>query len=809
MFGWSNRLQERWTKVWQQMPTSSYWKALPPECKYQVTKDKSLFNILTMIKGEKVYFPGRRYPKMIVRDNKFILPYSNNPGLNDLLKVIYKEGAIVRTSMDENKTAEIISMETFSLAGTDKGAGKDILFDPNHDFTSLGIDTDWVVEITAGRYAGQVVKVLEVLDKNRLRVSGYQSDNAAYRLVAPLYVTLSGDWPDTESAYIYPDGEALYQLDAPSLDANTHRALYPHYARRFAMWADVMSPVQKSACKSILDGMTDHVLYDRGISSSDSDEMLSAYLGAWAHALVDPARYNEIMTHPIMIYWRKKAEYMISLMSNPDDDFAMWFEGTWYSANTLKSLLQMAMYIEEFTGVDPFPELSKKSRQIAQGVKVEFVPGFSTMNQWSDVQWPYDVANFRRMDFIASVMDYVQFKDGLEDPELAYILNRIQPPIGSHAIDNAATGFSPFWNPFQPMVSPDYWETKPGGIYHNSKQGFVFAFSGWGKDSSVAFSSAYCGTGFDHDPNADNITLFRNGEWLLDWMRGYSSTDWETHYNCMTPCGEQIANSTRGEVYYKKGSNWYFQKGTRKGAFVKEQSRTVFYYRSKNGTDLTLVKDLVDIDVIPSKEALTALYKHEEVWQMETSSYKHQINWYMPTSYLTATDTTLTWAGNKGRKGYVPGTQYTKLYCLSSDFSRTIVENRGQAGAHTYPWIDLGSNKVDAMSGYSVRIVPNKNTGRVSFVSALAGYDIVGDMPEIALLDNDTLVHIIFSDGEEIVVDMESFLVETPGVEAPDTGSGEPDGSGPTEPPPISESDAKALKIGKMFLALIAEAKGE
>ncbi len=716
-YGWSQRFQDRWTKVRSDSSKSLHWKSLPSEAKFQITKDKTLFSLKSIIGT----WAGRQYPVFNIIKNKFTFPYTNQKDVNNFIDKYFKVDAAVKNSLSD-KVYQITGIKKTVVSGKDQGGAKEIVVDSTKNFVELGVTTDWIFEVTSGRYIGTVLRILEVISPTEIKVNGYQLNGDSYSLIAPLQITLNAVFSDTPNVYLYPANEVLYNPTGVIPDHNTHRSNYPDLARRYSMFAEAMTLVERGQFLSVLNMFTDMALYKEGISLSDSDELISVYMGAYAHALVDPTRKEEILNHPLMKVWRAKIDYMISLISNDSDDFAVWFEGTYYSPNTIKMLMQNAMYIEWTTGKDEFPELTKRLDQIAEGAKVEFIPGFRSMMQWSDTQWLYDVINFRRMDYLATAMDILEIKTGKIDPELGYLREKIEPPIGSHKIDSPyLQRYTPFWNPYAEKVDDAYWLNKPSKVYHNSRLGFVFAFSGWNPEKdSVFFSSAYPGTGFDHNPNSDNICLWRRGEWMIDWMRGYPSTDWETFYNCLAPFGEQVAFATRGEVYFKSGKNWFIQKGTRSGDFVKEQSRTVYYYRKE--FDMIVIVDDLDVPELPTAAKLLS-YRHEEKAQMEASGFRHQINFYVPTSDVNKVHGALSWYGNSDKETYVKGKQKTIVNVMMPEdsFTDELYENKLFAGKGISPWIDIGSNKIENIRGYSYRVVPKQQTGKIRFVYVIFG----------------------------------------------------------------------------------------
>ncbi len=758
IYGWSQRFQDRWAKVKDDPAQAIHWKALPEECKHQITGKN--FDFKNLVKS----FTGRKYKTFTSKNGIITVPKSTLPGENILLDRYIKSGQAVRTNLSA-LVYYIKTVDKFTFKGKDEGGVKENVNDSKADFVALGVNKDWVVEIPNGRYAGTVLKVLDVISKNEIKTSGYQHSNSEYILHAPIKITLAEKFTHEGELIIFPADEVLYNPEKSIVpDNNTHRSQYTDTVRKYSMYYASMTPDQRKIAKSVLDQFTDLILYQRSTSLSDSDEVLSVYFGAYAHALVDPSRTAEILNHPLMKTWRDRIDLMISLTSLPDDDFAMWFEGTYYSPNTLKMLLQNAQYIEWYTGKDEFPELKARLRPFAEGLIQEFVPGFNTMFQWSDTQWEYDVVSFRRMDLLATLADMLDINN--QQPPLSEILSflttKIAPPIGSHAIDSGYSAYSAFWNPYAEEMNKnrDIFGSK---FSNNSKLGFTFGHSGMDaeKDSAV-FNSTYSGTPFDHNPNSDNICLYRKGEWGLDWMRGYSSTDWETHYNCAVPLGEQTAFDNRGQTKFEKGNNWFIHSGTRSGRFVKEQTRTTYYYHSLDGIDMIFVHDVIDVPALPT-EAQLLEYRHEEKAQMKASDFKHQINWFIPEGFrFDKPDYLVYWYGNdngKNSKTYKQGKEMFYLECLSDDVEIVRFKNQTCAGKQaTKYWYDLGSNKIENVRGYTQRVYLNQNIGRVECSHVLFGVSENDKLPNYFIKDGLFIAEFI---GERVTIDPKLMKLTT------------------------------------------------
>lgn len=708
--GWDNYFVERWDKIRQDPDKQDHWERLSGTYKYALTGDSSLY---TFNDGG---WCGRPYPTVTSKDNVFTSKDINYVRyLSETNQKVKLHG--LEDSFNISETSQII------ISGINRSSDKTVLVDSTQDLSS--VTTEWKVYVVGGRYDGVRLNIVSI-DGSSFKLSGYQlGTNGQYRLEAPFVFKLNGVFIDGDYI-IHPENDVYYRPEGCKDPSNNDvRARLNGMGVSYSILKSAMTDDERKKTKAIYDNFINHVL--SGVSLSDSDEIISAYTGCLFayHVLKEeyPFRASEIINHSNMAKWKERIDLMISEIG--DQDFAQWLEGTYYSPNTVSMLTRSIVYLKWFTGETIFPEYVLKLEKMALGMKVEFMPIFKnpsynpsdvkskeylmTMIQWNDTQWEYDVVSFRRLDMLATVSDALKIIKGVDDPELWWLWDRVNE-FGSHDFTRGETAYSPFTNPYAERAS-----LALNGTFNNSDLGLTYHHN----ESSALQVTTLINTGFDHGPNADNIVLRRNGEWLLTWLVGYSSTDWETHTNNLAPFGEQLAFGNRGQVQYLKGENYFFVKGNRTNSFINEQSRAVFYTQI-NGEDVIIIKDIIDTKckevngkpdlIVPSD------YKHEEIIQMESGNYKHQINWFIPTNDVDVGEDSWSWYGNKGGENYIKGEERVTLKTFVKGYQSGIYNNQDSVGPE-YPYVDLGSNK--QVQGYSLRIQPDERYGRLEFYHTL------------------------------------------------------------------------------------------
>jgi hypothetical protein len=685
--GWDNHFQTRWEQIKEDPDMQDHWDRLSTSYKYALTKDPQYYSF------SNPSWCGKDYPSVTATGNTLTSVSSN------YVRYLHSSGQDVKLHGDDT-VYQIINPNQTILTGKNSSSDKTVLRDSSQDFSN--VDTSWKVYVVGGRYDGTRLNIIEVINSNSLKLSSYQLDKTGnYRIESPFTFSLSSNVSDGDYV-IHPSNDTYYRPAGCKDPSNNEvRARLTGMGIGYALVNDITTDEQRRIRKAVLDNFLDHVL--SGVSLSDSDEIISAYFGVQLayQAIKDdyPIRAEQIINNSRVSDWKERIDLMISEIG--DQDFAQWIEGTYYSPNTVSMLIRSVIYLRLHTGDPIFQELIDKLPLIATGVKLEFLRPYDTTIQWNDSQWIYDVVSFRRMNMFATIADALHIEHGINDGELWWLIDKMNE-VGSHDFTSSATAYSAFWNPYAERTEPNL-----RGTFNNSDLGLTYHHN----DTSSVMVTTLITTGFDHSPNADDIFLWRNGELLIDWERGYSSTDWETHTNNLAPFGEQLAFNNRGQSEFMKGSGWFYVKGNRTNSFITEQSRSVFYSQV-NGEDLIIIRDVIDHTLESNADGNPTgfpTYKHEEQVQMQAGDYRHQINFYIPTENVEYGTNSWSWLGNAGKKNYVEGVERVTLKTYIADYQSGIYNNQENVGS-AYPYIDMGSNH--QLRGYSLRIEPLDKFGR-------------------------------------------------------------------------------------------------
>lgn len=541
----------------------------------------------------------------------------------------------------------------------------------------------------------------------------------------------ASDWCGKRGLYGTPSEDAL-------------RARFIDMSIMFSWIADGLSAQDKANFRDVLDRWTDLALdidvhgVCHGVRYTDTDNSATYYLGMVLYALAirdeDLTRSNAILNYNQITGCSQKGKPVggvdatganynslrnyFKLMGQYSDG-GEWMESSQYNINTAAQVAMGIHAINEYYGVNKFPEYDLD--EFAQAFVQQMTPDMKSSFQWGDVQDPNSgLLLFRRVPSMSV------FSGITKDP-------------------NALWVFQYIWDKNYPTNTHDYWhmladplstQTKPSGIttHHANGRGIVYHHSGW-NDNDSFFASMMANINYvDHDwLGLRNFNLYRNGGYAIDNPKLYygNPSDESPWLNTVVANGGiEGVRESKGEAGTTIADNYVYHVGVTGGQwdnqgqydgmpeFLHELTSEVFYYHHTDGSDSIFVFDRINSSdpktTVPDWLFQSRLNRPNSAQysglRIQDLNSRHQWILHTPTNTINRSGDDFSWTAPNGEtvnlKTYMDNYDYT-LYSESSRKTTPL-------------WLTFsGSSNVPNEQKYQIRLSPTKKTGHVSMLNVL------------------------------------------------------------------------------------------
>ncbi len=380
------------------------------------------------------------------------------------------------------------------------------------------------------------------------------------------------------------------------------------------MW-DLMSSAERAVALADLNGWARWALGKDGLGglmrASDSDQLHGSYFGIALTDLLQrdiagaPRWLDSTMTHPAY-----PAMPMGGLDESGTDQSARniigwyarmgrggaWDESSEYNLGTLKLIAQGVEAVRTATGVDHYPEFTSMLRDAAKYQSFSITPDFSQATEWGDLEHPHEF-QWRLYDQIVldGMLVGVTGDAGLQRT-LQTLWNKFGT-VGANTGEPAVNGWRmlPLYDPYLAAGAD------ASGAWPVEGRGQLLVRLG----SSLFFGEAQNNTGEDHSVGyVHNLSLYREGEWVLDHPRGYNGQATQAPATNGTSYAGIGAMLDKGLVRIDSGAGWWSITGQTGGtsawpgywdpppAFLALGLRTMLYTQVE-GADVVVTFDSV------------------------------------------------------------------------------------------------------------------------------------------------------------------------------------------------------------------------
>lgn len=528
-----------------------------------------------------------------------------------------------------------------------------------------------------------------------------------------LVYLITGNAAYAQSAYNTISGWAGRTGGGSEPSRNNTRHLFGTLAILYSWIADALPAANKAHFRDILDHWADLIVTaGHGTSTTDSDELVGHYFGNALFALAiqaeDPTRSAQLLSNEFRpIGGLDSTGVNRTTWRNTLSDYAqraaggVWLESSVYNLNTVRYLTEYSWIINQFLGVNKFPEITALLPGLAKTFIEELTPGLTDSFQWGDVEGDetHHLSPYTRLGTL-SVISHLT-----NNPQAYYVLdslyNNYSPPPSS---------FGPH---FYPYVNPSATRTAPSGwSSHNGHgRGIAYHHVGWAANDSFFSSYHQHATGVHHESgHQTNFALHRNGAWVLDFPRGYGTDS--AYYNTMLISGGiDRCKEARGQIAYASGPNFQYHVGATGGQFVNggyynfppkvahEWTRSFLYLHNSNGTDSVVIFDRINAsnpltDIPPDRFLRIPDSPQHSRTDITNADGHHQWILHIPVANPTISGNVATWTSEG---------QPVRLHSYGSSPYSTAVLNEATLG--------LGGYMNASEKAYQLRLIPTQTSG--------------------------------------------------------------------------------------------------
>ncbi len=547
------------------------------------------------------------------------------------------------------------------------------------------------------------------------------ADNGVYNdhgMVDGLVYLITGETSYAQSAY---DAIASYATNTrPGIEPsrNTTRHGFGALALLYSWVADAISDQDKADFRNILDHWADLVFdASHGTRTVDSDEMTGHYFGVVLFALairdedlvtsdallnMDPMDWKPVggldVTGINRESWRNTiAEYV------QRSNGGVWIESSQYNANTLRYLIEYSRFVNDFLGEDKFPEITALIPDVAKSLLQEMTMDYQDSFQWGDVQDPHTLTPVNRIALLALIADLTEDSNMYDLFDCVYGDSPLSAAIEPH--------FYLFVNPQAPRSE------QTGTSSHNaSGRGLAFYHSGWDQDDSFFGSLFQFRSDVDHQSDlAGNFGLYREGEWVVDYPRGYGISS-AYHNTMLISGGLDATREARGQIAYDSGDNYLYHVGTTGGQFVMENyydyppevmhewTRSLIYLDNSDQSDSIIVFDRVNasdpLTDIPSDRF--ERFRINNKTDITNANGQHQWIIHLPENNLSINPGSIEWQAH--------GQMVRLKTFTASEYNTAIYDETALHGNNGNP--RLGATAiVESELKYQLRLIPTQTSG--------------------------------------------------------------------------------------------------
>lgn len=357
-------------------------------------------------------------------------------------------------------------------------------------------------------------------------------------------------------------------------DRNKTRDCFLHNAIAYSICGDVVSGANKTTWETRLDDMVERVsgnapYTNHGTRTGDTDESIGHYFGCMVYDIAKdgtldqcPANFGGIDVTGVNTSTIRNA---ISLWFGSLSD-GSWVEGSTYNFNTLAYLLEGVNALNDYYGVDKFPEITSLYDNFTD-LHVQYqVPDFSEYFQYGDIEGNYvrNNAGFRALAPYAMMAHLDN-----DDANMWYVWDQVK----------AASTTCPM-PPWLAWYDHDTTRTAPTGqtSYNAEDGGLALWHEDWGVNDTFFANYIKPVSNVDHDTGAfENMAVWRDDDWVIDYPRAYYGSYWSENiwYNSMlVNSGFGTMREASGQVAFEAGSDYMYHSATT-GGFV--QANGSFY----------------------------------------------------------------------------------------------------------------------------------------------------------------------------------------------------------------------------------------
>ena len=582
---------------------------------------------------------------------------------------------------------------------------------------------------------------------------------------------ITGDTAYAQSAYGLISHYAGRNSSGTQANRNHTRHNFAALALTYSWIADALPSADKAHLRDILEHWSDLVFAsNHGTRTVDSDEMVGHYFGIVMFALAiqneDPTRSNALLNMssnagvPVggldatginRNTWRNTiADYVKRAAGGA------WLESSQYNISTVRYLVEYSRMINAFLGQDKFPEITTLIPEIEQTLLQEMTPNQRDSFQWGDIQDVHQLTTYHRTSLLALIADITKNSNTYDLFDTVYG----SWPKNSSLVPH----FYLFLDPYAPRSAmPSSWSS------HNAPgMGLAYHHTGWSNNDSFFGSWYQPITGVDHGTTlAGNFGLYRNGEWVLDYPRGYSISSGFSN-TLLISGGLDSAKETRGQTAYESGQDFLYHVGSTGGQtyragyydpapeLIHEWTRSNLYLHNADGSDTVIVFDRIN-----GSNPLTDLTPHQRsrmpaapgnptrvhIGHITAAGGKHQWIVHLDDASPQINGNTITWYSNKGEKIYLES-------FLSSNYTTAVYdENNLYKGG---PPNLFGTIKTSQLS-YQLRLIPNQTRGWQTMLNVLhVGSPLnatrylasAGEQARGVLVDNNTDSNLVIFNGD-------------------------------------------------------------
>jgi|GEM_PF-6538459 len=462
--------------------------------------------------------------------------------------------------------------------------------------------------------------------------------------------------------------------------------------------------------------------------ATDSDETVGHYFGIVLYALAiqeeDPVRSLEILNYDVPgVYTPPVGGLDVtaldhSTMRNALATYAetmkggQWIESTEYNLGTVQLLLAGIEAINNFLGVDKFPEFTSQYNDLANSFIQEIVPGFTDAFQWGDTERPHDLFLYRRGALLSMISGITK------NPKALYLI------WNEYYKKKTEGGVYLYADPYSARKVPE------GTSYHHAEgRGVAFWRNGWEENDSFVGSVMYNPTYVDHDLlSLSNFSLWRKNGWALSSPLAYSTLNTAVLSNTLLVSGAfSSVKEARGEVAFDASDKHLYHAGTtggrlnRKGFYnppnetVHEWTRSSLYLHNDDESDTVIIFDRVDASnpLISQSQEKINRYDKYHLPRVLKNNGKHQWLIHMPETPII-NGNAINWTASNGEEIH--------FKTFMSDYTPLVVDEAAHWSVEPTPALKLpsvSSTINEEELKYQLRLIPNSTEKWQTFLNII------------------------------------------------------------------------------------------